>query len=155
MREFTKMLLSLLCVVIVGGTKVYAATEYEIDQKFTSISDLEGQAFAIVDASLATPTAMGIGVSGHGGGWDMYFGTITETYNSNACFYQLEAAKGEGLEGYYYLRTYKSDGTMYTAWGDTNSMGYFNSQPATGSCCFALGLNGQNGQVGRDNSIES
>ena len=142
------MLLSLLCVVIVGGTKVYAATEYEIDQKFTSISDLEGQAFAIVDASLATPTAMGIGVSGHGGGWDMYFGTITETYNSNACFYQLEAAKGEGLEGYYYLRTYKSDGTMYTAWGDTNSMGYFNSQPATGSCCFALGLNGQNGQDG-------
>ena len=142
------MLLSLLCVIIVGATEVYAETEYEIDQKFTSISDLEDQAFAIVDASLATPMAMGIGVSGHGGGWDMYFGTITEAYNSNACFYQLEAAQGEGLEGYYYLRTYKSDGTMYTAWGDTNSMGYFNSQPATGSCCFALGLNGQNGQDG-------
>ena len=145
MRLITKLWATLLLLCVAGVAN--AATEYVVDQKFTSIAALDGQQFAIVDETPETPTAMGIGISGHGSGWDMYFGTFTEAYNSNACFYKLEAAQGEGLDGYYYLRTYKADGTMYTAW-DPNSMGYFNSQPTTGSCCFALGLNNQNGQDG-------
>jgi len=146
MRLITKLWTTLLLLCVAGVAN--AATEYEVDQKFTTIAELDGKSFAIVDETPTTPTAMGIGISGHGQGWDMYFGTITEAYNSNTCFYKLEAVTTEGLEGNYYLRTYKADGTMYTAWGDASSMGYFNSQKATESCCFALGLSGQNGQDG-------
>jgi hypothetical protein len=146
MRLITKLWATLLLLCVAGVAN--AATEYEVDQKFTTIAELDGKSFAIVDETPTTPTAMGIGISGHGNGWDMYFGTITEAYNSNTCFYKLEAVTTEGLEGNYYLRTYKADGTMYTAWGDATNMGYFNSQPATGGCCFALGLSSQNGQDG-------
>ena len=151
MRLITKLWATLLLLCVAGVAN--AAKEYEVDQKFSTIAELDGKSFAIVDISPATPTAMGIGIPNHGNGWDMYFGTITEAYNSNACFYKLEAAQGEGLDGYYYLRTYKADGTMYTAWGNTSTMGFFNSQTATGTCCFALGLvhndvnvNGQDGE---------
>ena len=137
-KAITKLWMTLLLLCVAGV--VNAATEYEVDQKFTSVAALDGISFAIVDETPATPTAMGIGIPNHGNGWDMYFGTITEAYNSNACFYKLEAAQGEGLDGYYYLRTFKNDGTMYTAWGDATSMGFLNSQEATGTCCFALGV---------------
>ena len=151
MRLITKLWATLLLLCVAGVAN--AATEYEVDQRFTSISDLDGKSFAIVDETPTTPTAMGIGITGHGQGWDMYFGTITEAYNSNACFYKLEAVTTEGLEGYYYLRTYKADGNMYTAWGNTTTMGYFNSQFADKSCCFALGLEGRNGQDGTNLAI--
>ena len=151
MRLITKLWATLLLLCVAGVAS--AATEYEVDQRFTSISDLDGKSFAIVDETPTTPTAMGIGITGHGQGWDMYFGTITEAYNSNACFYKLEAVTTEGLEGYYYLRTYKADGNMYTAWGNTTTMGYFNSQLADKSCCFALGLEGRNGQDGTNLAI--
>jgi len=146
MKNFTKLFVAIAVFMVAISSN--AKTEYEVDQKFTSIAELDGKFFAVVDETPATPTAMGIGVSGHNNGWDMYFGTITEAYNSNACYYKLEAAQGDGLDGYYYLRTYKADGNMYTAWGNNTNMGYFNSQPATGGCCFALGLNNQNGQDG-------
>ncbi|MBR0202381.1 MAG: hypothetical protein IJQ44_07980, partial [Bacteroidaceae bacterium] len=47
MRLFTKLwsTLLLLCVASVAN----AATEYEIDQKFTSVAALDGQLFAIVN----------------------------------------------------------------------------------------------------------
>ena len=151
MRLITKLWATLLLLCVAGVAS--AATEYEVDQRFTSISDLDGKSFAIVDETPTTPTAMGIGITGHGQGWDMYFGTITEAFNSNACFYKLEAVTTEGLEGYYYLRTYKADGNMYTAWGNTTTMGYFNSQFADKSCCFALGLEGRNGQDGTNLAI--
>ena len=145
-KAITKLWMTLLLLCVAGVAN--AATEYEIDQKFTSIAELDGISFAIVDETPTTPTAMGIGIPGHGNGWDMYFGTITEAYNSNACYYKLEAVQTEGLEGYYYLRTFKNDGTMYTAWGNTENMGFFNSQTADQSVCFALGLEGRNGQDG-------
>ena len=135
------------------GLSVNAA-DYKIDQRFATIDDLDGKYFAVVDES--SSTAMGIGITGHGNGWDMYFGTYAEAYASNACYYKLEAAQGDGVEGCYYLRTYKSDGTtMYTAWGNPSNMGYFNSQTADKSCCFALGLNGQNGQDGLNLAVWS
>ncbi len=148
MKHFTKLFVAIAMMLV--AISANAAKEYEVDQKFTSVAALEGQQFAIVDETPDTPTAMGIGISGHGNGWDMYFGTITEAYNSNACYYKLEAAQGDGLDGYYYLRTYKADGNMYTAWGNTTNMGYFNSQIATGGCCFALGVKGDNSTNGQD-----
>lgn len=148
MRKTKLLLVAFLAML---GSSVYAE-EYEIDQKFTSIADLDGKCFAIVNEGEST--AMGIGISGHGNGWDMYFGTYTEAYVSNACYYKLEAVQTEGLTNYYYLRTYKSDGsTMYTAWGNSSNMGYFNSQPANEGVCFALGLNNQNGQDGKNLAV--
>lgn len=127
------------------------AADIKVDQRFSTIPDLDGKLFAIVNET--NNVAMGIGISGHGNGWDMYFGTYAEAFGSNACFYKIEAAKGEGVTGYYYLRTYKADKTMYTAWGNTSNMGYFNSQTVDKSCCFALGLNNQNGQDGKDLAV--
>ncbi len=152
MRLITKLWATLLLLCVAGVAS--AATEYEVDQRFTSISDLDGKSFAIVDETPTTPTAMGIGITGHGQGWDMYFGTITEAYNSNACYYKLEAAQGEGVEGYFYLRTYKNDGSMYTAWSDAEHYGYFNSQTGQGGY-FALGLEGRNGQDAKNHAVWS
>ena len=142
MRKTKLLLVAFLAML---GSSV-SAVEYEIDQTFTSIDELDGKLFAVVNED--ETTAMGIGINGHGNGWDMYFGTYAEAYGSNACYYMIEAAQGEGLENYYYLRTYKADGTMYTAWGNSSNMGYFNSQATNLTVCFALGLNGQNGQDG-------
>lgn len=125
------------------------ADEYEVDQRFTSIAELDGKLFAVVDET--SEKAMGIGITGHGSGWDMYFGTYAEAYTSNACYYKIEPAQGEGVNDCYYLRTYKNDGTMYTAW-DASKFGYFNSQTGTGGY-FALGLNGQNGQDGKNHAV--
>ena len=104
MKVFTKWILTFALLCIAG---VINATEYELDQKFTSLAELDGKSFAIVNETAST--AMGIGIPNHGNGWDMYFGSYAEAYASNACFYKIEAAQGEGLESYYYLRTYKSE----------------------------------------------
>lgn len=150
MRLITKLWATLLLLCVAGVAN--AATEYEIDQKFTTLAELDGKLFAIADET--AQTAMGIGVSGHNSGWDMYFGTYTETYTSNACYYKLEAAQGEGVEGYFYLRTYKNDGSMYTAWSDADHYGYFNSQTGQGGY-FALGLEGRNGQDAKNHAVWS
>ena len=47
MRKFTKLFLTFALLCIAGVAN--AATEYEIDQKFTSIAELDGQSFAIVN----------------------------------------------------------------------------------------------------------
>ena len=136
----------MLCIAGVAN----AATEYEIDQKFTSIAALEGKMFAIADET--SSKALGIGVAGHANGWDSYFGTYTEVYASNACYYKIEAAQGDDVSGYYYLRTFKADGTMYTAWSDAAHYGYFNSQTGQGGY-FALGLEGRNGQDAKNHAV--
>ena len=46
MKVFTKYLLTLL---LLGIASVVNASEYEIDQKFTSVASLDGQLFAIVN----------------------------------------------------------------------------------------------------------
>ena len=107
------------------------AADYRIDQRFTSIADLDGKLFAVLDES--STTAMGFGIPNHGSAWDMYFGTYNEAYTSNACFLKTEAAS----DGYYYLHTYNSAGALYNvSWA---AGGYFNSQTADKNVCFALG----------------
>jgi len=143
--------LKLLFVVFMAmaGLSVHA-DEYLVGQRFTSIAELDGKIFAVVDE--ASGKAMSIGVSGHGNGWDMYFGTYAEASTSNACFYKIEPARGDGVDGCYYLRALKFNGSLYTAWEDANTFGYFNSQIGTGGY-FALGLKGQNGQDGSNLAV--
>lgn len=112
------------------GLSVNAADKV-VGEKFTTIGELDGKFFAVVDES--SSTAMGFGITGHGSAWDMYFGTYAEAYASNACYLKIEAAS----EGYCYLHTYNSAGSLYNvSWA---SGGYFNSQTADKNVCFALG----------------
>ena len=143
-----KLFFLTLALLVGGGNSIWAA-DMVVGEKFTKISDLNGQLFAIVNETAGT--AMGIGITGHGSGWDMYFGTYNEAYGSNACYYKIEAAQGDGVENYYYLRTYNSAGSMYTAW-NASLYGYFNSQPGTGGY-FALGLENRNGQDALNHAV--
>ncbi len=124
------------------------AADKVVGERFATIENLSGKLFAVVSES--SNKAMGIGIPNHGNGWDMYFGTYNEAYASNACYYLIEQAKGDGVTNYYYLRTYNSNGAMYTAWDA--SYGYFNSQTGTGGY-FALGLNGRNGQDALNHAV--
>lgn len=130
----------MLATMAMCGLSVNAA-DMVIGQRFTSIEDLDGKLFAVVDESAST--AMGFGIPNHGNSWDMYFGTYNEAYASNACYLKIEAAS----EGYCYLHTYNSAGNLYDiSWA---AGGYFNSQKANQTCCFALGKD----QDGADLSV--
>ena len=61
--------------------------------------------------------------------------------------YLFKAEAVSGRSNCYYLRLITLAGTEYNIWG---SPGYLNSQPATGSCCFILGLKDQDGQDIKD-----
>jgi len=125
-----------------------SAADMVVGQRFTSIEDLDGKFFAVVSETSAK--AMGIGIPNHGSGWDMYFGTYNEAYASNACYYKISAAQGDGVGGYYYLQAYNSAGSLYNmSWAEG---GYFNSQTGTGGY-FALGLKGQNGQDALNHAV--
>jgi hypothetical protein len=125
-----KLKLLLLALMATCGLSLNAANKV-VGDRFTSLEDLDGKLFAVVDET--SSIAMGFGVSGHGNSWDMYFGTYNEVYNSNACYLKIETAS----DGYCYLHTYNSTGNLYNiSWA---SGGYFNSQKADQRCCFALG----------------
>ncbi len=125
-----KLKLLMVAFMAMCGLSVNAA-DMVVGQKFTSIEELDGKLFAVVDES--TSTAMGFGIPNHGNSWDMYFGTYNEAYASNACYLKIEAAS----EGYCYLHTYNSAGNLYNiSWA---AGGYFNSQTADKTVCFALG----------------
>ena len=106
-----------------------------IDQRFTSISQLTGKLFAIVNE------ADGKALFGSGAqnlGYEDY-----ETAFSDGNSGYLFRLENSTLSGKYLLRLMTPDKTPYNIWG---SPGYLNSQPATDWCSFILGLNNQNGQ---------
>lgn len=144
-----KLFFAALALLVGGSNSVWAADKV-VGERFTSLQNLNGKLFAVVDET--SSKAMGIGVAGHNNGWDMYFGTYNEAFASNACYYKIEQAQGEGVSNYYYLRTYNSNGNMYTAWKDASQFGYFNSQTGTGGY-FALGLEGRNGQDALNHAV--
>ena len=139
MRRFTKLWATLLLLCIAGVAN--AAKEYEVDQRFNSLADLltSGELFSIVNETDGKMFCFGVGNE-----QDMNYETYSDAYaKSKSYTFKLEAAQGDDVAGYYYLRPYKPDGTLNNVWGWG---GYFNSQPATGTVCFCLGLNNQNGQ---------
>ena len=64
--------------------------------------------------------------------------------------YMFKAEPVSGRSGCYLLRLMTLSGSAYSIWG---SPGYLNSQPATGGCCFILGLKEQNGQDIKDGAV--
>ena len=135
MRLITKLWTTLLLLCIAGVAN--AAKTYEVDQKFTSIAALDGQAFAIVNE------AEGKAVFGSGAqnlGYDSITTAVTGSGNSGY-YFKLEAST---VEGAYLIRLQTPAGEPYNIWG---SPGYLNSgAPGGFDGCFILGLNSQNGQ---------
>ena len=64
--------------------------------------------------------------------------------------YLFKAEPLAGNAGCYLLRLITLSGSEYNIWGRP---GYLNSQPATGNCCFILGLNNQNGEDLKDGAV--
>ena len=64
--------------------------------------------------------------------------------------YMFKAEPVSGRSGCYLLRLMTLSGSAYSIWG---SPGYLNSQPATGGCCFILGLKSQNGEDIKDGAV--
>lgn len=139
MRLITKWLCAFALLLIAGN--VSAAKEYEVDQKFTDLSELlsSGTLFSIVNDSTGKGFCFGFGDAEQ----NMYYETFADMVSSKSYTFKVEAAQGDSVAGYYYLRPYKPDGTLNNVWGWG---GYFNSQKASDWCCFCLGLNNQNGQ---------
>ena len=134
MRKFTKLFLTFALLCIAGVAN--AATEYEIDQKFTSIAELDGQSFAIVNE------AEGKAVF-NPQNQDLAFGTYSEAVAATSYLYVLESLADnadENVKDCYQLRAVKADGTNVSFWG--NAAVYLNSgAPTSGGFngCFILG----------------
>ena len=145
MRLITKLWTTLLLLCVAGVAN--AATEYEVDQKFTSVAALEGQAFAIVNE------AEGKAIFGSGNqnlGYDLITTAVTGNGNSGY-YFKLDASTTEGC---YLLRLQTPAGEPYNIWG---SPGYLNTGDPDGTHkysestanfngCFILGLGSSQGQ---------
>ena len=106
-------------------------------ESLTSAANLSGQTFAIVNDE--TQRAL-FGSNNQNLGYEAY-GTAFDAANAGYLF-KAQTVTVSGSR-YYLLRLITPSGGEYSIWG---SPGYLNTQPASGSCCFILGLNNQNGQ---------
>lgn len=134
MRKTKLLLVAFLAMLGLGAH----ADEYEVDQKLTSVDELDGKLFAIVNEDEGKAFCCGVSND-----QDMRYLDYADALAAKSCLLKLEPAQGDDVTGYYYFRTYTLTGEHYNPWGWG---GYFNSQPETGTVCFSLGLNNQNGQ---------
>ena len=110
-----------------------AYTKYwTIDQHLTTLSDLAGKQFAIVNEAEGKAF---YGRSGQQLGYDDYQTAFVST--NEGCLFKMSRITGGRS-----LRLIASDGEEYQIAGE---VGYLNSQDMTGTCCFIQGLNNQRG----------
>ena len=101
-----KLLLS--CALLLGMGGVSSAAEYEIDQKFTSVADLDGKLFMIVNE---TDGKAIYNVDNQNLKYDTYANAVTGT----AYMWKINAVDGEA---YYTVQVMKTDGTAAPGiWG--------------------------------------
>ena len=138
MRKLRLLMVAFMAMLGLGAN----AQEYEVDQRFTSVAALDGQTFYIVNEADEMAFCFGYGDNG----WDMFYKSYAngDAQTAKACCFKLSPAEGADVSNYYYLQAYSKDGNLLNY--DWAPGGYFNSQAAIDWCCFALGLNGQNGQ---------
>lgn len=118
---------------------------YGIDQRFTSIAELSGQSFAIVNESEGKVI---YGTNAQNLGYAEYSAAYQST---NSCYYfKLENGPERDSKPTYLLRAYAPSGNPYDfyAWNSWHYNNYLNSQPdgRAEKCSFILGLNNQWGQ---------
>ena len=138
MKVFTKLFLTFALLCFAGV--VNAATEYEVDQKFTSVAALEGQLFAIVNETdgkaIYNKDAQNLA-------YDTYANAIAGT----AYLYKLHSLAEESdanVQNAYAIEVVKADGSSIGLWG--NSAIYLNSGAEGGfDGCFVLGNKDQYG----------
>lgn len=104
-------------------------------ETFTSVADLDGKSFSIVNA--ADGKAF-FGSTAQNLGYDIFGKSYLPT--NTGYVFKLEST---GTADQYRLQLYKPTGEKYNCWG---MGGWLNTQPADKDCCFILGLNNQNGQ---------
>ena len=138
MRLFTKLwsTLLLLCVASVAN----AATEYEIDQKFTSVAALDGQLFAIVNETDAKAIY-------NKDNQNLAYDSYTNAVGGAAYLFKLHSLADAGieqLENAYAIECVKADGSSQSVYGQTPI--YLNSGAEGGfDGCFVLGNGTQYG----------
>ena len=138
MRLITKLWATLLLLCVAGVAN--AATEYEVDQKFTSVAALEGQLFAIVNETdgkaIYNKDAQNLA-------YDTYANAIAGT----AYLYKLHSLAEESdanVQNAYAIEVVKADGSSIGLWG--NPAIYLNSGAEGGfDGCFVLGNKDQYG----------
>ena len=114
----------------------------EIAHEFTSIEELAGKSFAIINKETGK---MLYGTDAQNLGYDNGDAAIKET--NTGYYFKLdtpaEDAEDATIANCHLLRLITPAGAEYNIWGNP---GYLNTQPTTGNCSFILGLNNQNGQ---------
>lgn len=124
--------------VKVTGTSMANFTE------LTSLSDILAKPFMIMNKDTEKII---FGSDNQNLGYESALKVINDK-TINGYLFKAEAVSGRS--NCYYLRLITLAGTEYNIWG---SPGYLNSQPATGSCCFILGLKDQDGQDIKDGAV--
>ena len=138
MRNFTKIVLSLVMAFgLLGGVNSVKAGKF-IGKEFTSVAQLSGKKFAIVNKSDGKAFCFT-------DAQDLDYQEYSTAFSSKGALFSIESAVGDGVSGYYYIRTLQMDGTSYAPIGGG---GYLNSTNWAPGVCFTLGLNGRNGQDG-------
>lgn len=133
------MILALVAIPIQAAIQA----DVVIDQEFSSLAELEGKAFAIVNKE--TGKAL-FGTNNQNLGYDVLSVAFS---NSNSGYYfkldaPVEDPEDASIAQCHLLRLQTPAGEGYNIWGDP---GYLNSQPSNGSVSFILGVkNKGNGQ---------
>lgn len=104
-------------------------------ETFTSVADLDGKSFSIVNA--ADGKAF-FGSTAQHLGYDIFGKSYLPT--NTGYVFKLEST---GTADQYLLQLYKPTGEKYNCW---NMGGWLNTQAADKDCCFILGLSDKNGQ---------
>lgn len=140
MRKLKLLMVALLAMI---GSSAYAAG-YVIDKEFTSVSELNGVQFSIVNK------AEGKAVYNNNN-QNMAYADYATAMTGASYQYVLVAGTGD-VEGCYLLKVVKADGSDISLWGNPSI--YINSgAPGAFNGCFVLGLNGQNGQDVKNGAV--
>lgn len=140
MKKITKLFstLLLLCVSLAGNaeTKVTLGTEY------TSVADLNGKAFAIINKT----AEKAICNKNAGNDYDLQYLSYADAFSAPGCKFKIEQVTDENdadANGKYLIRCVDKDGGNYSIGGWASP--YFQSNKRDDShCCFffALALDG-------------
>ena len=132
MRLITKLWATLLLLCVAGVTN--AATEYEIDQRFTSVAALDGQKFVIVNETDNKAIY-------NSDAQNLKIGSFEEAMAGASCEYVLESFADnadESVREFYALKAVNHEGANISFWG--NAAVYLNSgAPGGFNGCFILG----------------
>lgn len=138
MKKFTKLMLTLaLLVAGVGGAKVYAAKT--IGTEFTSVADLEGKTFAIVNKA----EGKAICNKANGNSYDLQYLSYADAFSADVTAYlfkieQISDGEDAAANGKYLIRCVKEDGSDYQLEGWAAP--YFQTNITGSGVCFFFSL---------------